>query len=308
MGLTFSRGEISTSAEISQAAQIACFLDVLAEKPGNVSITKKFPDAGFQDFILSAIAIGPALSGAGAVSVGETVLQAVQATRKLVSTNTNLGIVLLLVPLAKAYGLGELRQNLPKVLGDLTVSDAQKVFEAVQLASPGGLGRVSQGDVHETAEMTLREAMFLARDRDSIAREYVTDFEIVFFLGYPSLCHHYRESGSITQAIVQAFLEILAKIPDSLIARKTNRIVAENISQLARKVLDLGGTYSQKGREEILQFDNTLRKTGSLLNPGTTADLIVASVFVALLEGTISLQFYCGERREISETVNQCGE
>jgi len=280
---------IMTPAEVARAARTACILDVAAEKPGNVSLTRGFPDTTWMDFVLSAFAIVPAMTCAGFASVGDTVLRAVRDTRRLVKTNTNLGIVLLLAPLGKAYGRGKLRESLGQVLRRLTVSDARKVYAAINLASPGGLGRVRRGDVNERPEMTLRDAMFLARDRDSIAGEYVTDFEIVFSLGYPCLCRYCREGITVEQAVVQTYLEILARVPDTLIARKAGWEAAGDVSQRARRIVELGGACSQKGREAIKEFDGVLRKEGNLLNPGTTADLTVASLFVAFLEGTMSL-------------------
>jgi len=280
---------ILTPAGVARAARTACLLDVVAEKPGNVSLIHSFSDATWTDFALSAFAIGPAMACAGFTSVGDTVLRAVRDTRRLVKTNTNLGIILLLAPLGKAYGRGDLRQSLGQVIRRLTVADARKVYAAINLASPGGLGRVRRGDVSQRPGMTLREAMFLARDRDSIAREYVTDFEIVFSLGYPCLRRYCRENIDIEQVVVQTYLEILARVPDTLVARKAGWEAAFDISRRAVKIVDLGGVFNRKGREAIREFDGDLRKGGNLLNPGTTADLTVVSLFVAFLEETVFL-------------------
>ncbi|MBC7250970.1 MAG: triphosphoribosyl-dephospho-CoA synthase, partial [Anaerolineae bacterium] len=97
-----------TPDEVVQAAQIACLIEVSASKPGNVSRLYDFHDMRMEDFLLSAAAIGPAMRQAGQVSVGETILRAIQDTKRLVRANTNLGIVLLLAPLARAaLGPGE---------------------------------------------------------------------------------------------------------------------------------------------------------------------------------------------------------
>ncbi len=92
--------------EIAWAAQIACLLEVNAWKPGNVTRLQDFPDCCFEDFSLSAVAIGPAFLEATHKPVGMTILRAVRDTHRLVDTNTNLGMVLLLAPLAKAAGMG----------------------------------------------------------------------------------------------------------------------------------------------------------------------------------------------------------
>ncbi len=125
---------------IASLAQAACLIEASAPKPGNVTPQQAFADTTYEDFLLSAAAIGPAFLRAPDVGVGATVLQAVRDTRRLVRVNTNLGIVLLLAPLARAAGSGNgrLREGLSTVLGSLTLADARDVFAAIRLAAPGG--------------------------------------------------------------------------------------------------------------------------------------------------------------------------
>lgn len=275
--------------EIGWAAQMACLFEVNAEKPGNVSRRADFSDTRFEDFVVSATAIGPAFQDAARAVVGETVLRAVRDTRRFVPTNTNLGMVLLLAPLAKAAGEGAaagLRAAAARVLNDLTVGDARLVYDAIRLASPSGLGEVERYDVKGVAVgATLREVMGLARDRDSVAREYVTEYEITFGLGYETLRRMWEEGNAFSDAILQTFLTVLAQIPDTLIARKEGRAAAEAVSRRARDVLAAGGSLSSRGREELARLDRELRDGSHRLNPGTTADLVAASIFVFLTEG-----------------------
>ncbi|MBU2602297.1 MAG: triphosphoribosyl-dephospho-CoA synthase [Actinobacteria bacterium] len=275
--------------EIGWAAQIACLFEVNADKPGNVSRHADFHDTRFEDFVASAVAIGPAFQDAARATVGETVLRAVRDTRRFVRTNTNLGIVLLLAPLAKAAcgeGSEGLRPKVARVLGELTADDSGKVYTAIRLAAPAGLGEVEQYDVNEgTVDTTLRYAMELAQDRDSVAREYVSDFEITFGLGYETLRRAWEEGRDFSDAIVHAFLTVLAQVPDTLIARKGGRAAAEAVSRRAGDVLAAGGSLSPRGREELVRFDRDLRDDSHRLNPGTTADLVAASIFVFLTEG-----------------------
>lgn len=274
--------------EIGWAAQLACLFEVNAEKPGNVSRQADFRDARFEDFLASAIAIGPAFQDAVRTPVGETVLRAVRDTRRFVRTNTNLGMVLLLAPLARAVGEGApagLRVAVARVLRDLTVGDAAMVYDAIRLAAPAGLGDVERHDVKDTVvDATLREVMGLARDRDSVAREYVTDYEITFGLGYETLLRVWDEGHGFSDGVVQAFLTMLAQVPDTLIARKEGRAAAERISRRAGDVLMAGGALSPRGREDLERFDRELRDESHRLNPGTTADLVAASIFVFLTE------------------------
>jgi triphosphoribosyl-dephospho-CoA synthase len=290
-------GPVTTARRIAQAAQSACLLEVSASKPGNVNRYHDFADTCFEDFLLSAVAIGPAMELAGRARVGRMVRRAIRDTQSLVQTNTNLGIVLLLAPLAKACfratrpwqpaqrsvpGAFEVQRNLAHVLAALTVEDARQVYAAIRLARPGGLGQVSQADVAGEPSVTLQQAMALAQERDAIAREYTTNFAITFGIGYPTLEDAWRRSGNRSIAIVQAFLTILARVPDSLIARKRGPHVAEQVSEQAAEVLVHEGVFTAEGQGQIDKLDQALRDENHTLNPGTTADLTTAAIFLML--------------------------
>ncbi|MFN3475978.1 MAG: triphosphoribosyl-dephospho-CoA synthase [Candidatus Methylomirabilales bacterium] len=272
--------------EVSRAAQIACLLEVSAAKPGNVNRFHDFSDTRYEDFLISAVAIGRAIREAKALSVGSIVLKAIRDTRRYVSSNTNLGMVLLFAPLAKAaVGNGKLREELHAVLSTLTVQDTRKVYQAIRLANPGGLGEAEQYDVREKkVAVTLLEAMRAAKDRDAVAREYTTDFEITFSIGCPMLKTSIEASDDLEGSIIQTFLTILSEVPDTLIARKNGEEVARRISDQAREILKVGGAFSEAGKMALEGWDRELRKEGNRLNPGTTADLVAASIFVKLLE------------------------
>jgi triphosphoribosyl-dephospho-CoA synthase len=274
---------------IARAAQLACLLEVSADKPGNVTWGKAFWDTHYVDFMTSAVAIGPALRDAGRRPVGETILRAVADTQRFVSTNTNLGMVLLLAPLAKAAGRPH-PQGLQAAVGDvlraLTVDDARWAFEAIRLAAPGGLGDSDAHDVHAAeVRVTLLEAMRAAQGRDAVAREYVTDFEITFGIGYAALRRFLGDGHRFSDAIVQTALTILARVADTLIVRKEGLATARAVSRHAARVLEVGGAFSEEGREALEDFDRSVRDEEHRLNPGTTADLTTASIFVLLIEG-----------------------
>jgi triphosphoribosyl-dephospho-CoA synthase len=79
---------------------------------------------------------------------------------------------------------------------------------------------------------------------------------------------------------------LIAAVPDTLIARKRGRAAAEAVSARARAVLRRGGWYTRAGRSAAARLDTMLRLDGNRLNPGTSADLIAASLFLWLLEGS----------------------
>jgi triphosphoribosyl-dephospho-CoA synthase len=278
----------ASSGDVVRAAQLACVLEASAEKPGNITPGHDFGDTSYEDMLRSGIALGPELGRAGERSVGETVLAAVGASRDAAGANTNLGIALLLAPLARAaLGGGPLRERLRDVLRGLTVDDARDAYAAIRLAGAGGLDEPVEHDVRDEPRVTLREAMAAAAQRDAIAGEYVTDLAVTFELGLPALAAARGDGLGERDAIVEVALQVLAAVPDTLIARKRGADVADGVSAGARHVVNAGGVRSAAGRRALAEFDASLRQDGNALNPGTTADLVTAVLFVALLEGVL---------------------
>ena len=273
---------------VAIAGQLACLLEVSAGKPGNVSPTRHFRDARYEHFLASAAAIGPALMRAGERPIGPTVLVAVEDTARWTPSNTNLGIILLFTPLARAaiVGIeGALRDAVEAVLAGTTIADARAVYAAIRMARAGGLGRVDEQDVSEEPTATLREVMSLAAGRDAIAREYASGFATTFELAVPAL-ESARDAGlSWEDATVEVYLTLLARQPDTLIARKQGADAARDVSEQAARVAAAGGVRTAAGRRELEAFDIALRDPHNAMNPGTTADLTAAALFVGLMKG-----------------------
>jgi triphosphoribosyl-dephospho-CoA synthase len=278
---------VTTPAEVAAAGQLACLLEVSAPKPGNVSPERHFHDTRYEDFLASAVAIGPALAEAGRQPVGRVIRRAMEDTLRWTRSNTTLGIVLLLAPLARAALLegGTLRQRLSRILTETTVDDAADVYAAIRRARPGGLGESKVEDVAAAPSVALREAMALAAERDAIAREYVTDFALTFQTGVPAVLAARRAGLVWTDAAVEAYLALLETAPDTHIARKLGPAEATAVSRRAREVRAAGGTQSDAGRKALAALDAELRDPRNRRNPGTTADLTCASLFVVILEG-----------------------
>jgi triphosphoribosyl-dephospho-CoA synthase len=272
-----------------QLAQLACLLEATARKPGNVHRFRDFDDAHYLDFVLSASAIAGPLDLASGVGLGTTILRAVEATRRLVATNTNLGMILLLAPMAAVPIGRDLRPGLERVLGDTTVEDAGLAYRAIRLARPGGLGEAGDQDVAGEPTMTLLAVMRLAEGRDLVARQYPTGFADVFDRALPRLRAAIDRGRAVETAIVDTYLDSLAHRPDTLIARKLGEATALEASSRAARVLALGWPDTPSGERELADFDGWLRQDGHARNPGATADLITAALFAALRDGTIHL-------------------
>ena len=276
-----------TGEEIAAAAQLACLLEVSAPKPGNVSPEHHFHDTRYEDFLASAVAIGPALAAAGTRPLGATIRAAVEATARWTRANTNLGIVLLLAPLARAATRdgGDLRSGVGAVLDETTVADAADAYAAILRAQPGGLGAAGTQDVRAGPTVSLRDAMALAADRDTIAREYTTRFSVTFEGGAPALANARRRGLTWSEATVECFLALLAAVPDTHVARKLGRAEAERLSARAKEIVSAAGAGRTVDRAALATFDAELRDPRNTRNPGTTADLTCAALFVVILEG-----------------------
>jgi triphosphoribosyl-dephospho-CoA synthase len=271
-------------------ATIACVLEASARKPGNVHRFRDFEDSHYLDYLLSASAITPAMDRARTAGVGAAVLEAIEATRRVVSTNTNLGMVLLLAPLAAvAVEETDLAGGVDRVLHATTLDDARRVYQAIRLARPGGLGTAAQQDIAAEPTVTLTQAMRLAADRDLVARQYANSYTDVFKTGVPPLRAALALGQPLETAIIGTFLHLLASLHDSLIARKRGPAEARHASHMAAEILASGWPESRLGRILIDTFDAWLRAEGHARNPGAVADLTCASLFVALRDGTIEL-------------------
>jgi triphosphoribosyl-dephospho-CoA synthase len=263
--------------------QLACLLEVSAAKPGNVSPAHDFSDTTYADMVRSALALGPVFTRRRARmrSVGELISDGVRATARVAGANTNLGIVLLFAPLVRAAVIRRerepLRSAVERTLARLDVDDAAAAFEAIAKARPGGLGDAPEHDVRAPARFSLREAMAVAAHRDSIASEYATGYAIAFEAGLPLLADALRDGVPTLDAIVSLHLGLLASHPDTLIERKTGAAAARAVSAAAREVL--------AGTRSLADFDASLRGAGNRLNPGTTADLVAATLLAALVSG-----------------------
>lgn len=271
--------------DLSALVTLACVLEASAPKPGNVAPGRPFRDMRYEDFVASAVAVGPPLGQAGQRPLGEVIHAAIAATRHWTAANTNLGIVLLLAPLAKATALPRpLRTGVAMVLAHTTIADAVEVYAAIRLAQPGGLGSAPAQDLAQLPTVTLLEAMRLAAERDAVAREYATTFETTFAVGLPALRRARGAGLGWEEAVVETFLAILAHQPDTLIGRKLGSAAAAEVSARAREVLAAGGTRDAAGRAALAAFDAGLRDAHNSRNPGTTADLTAAALFAALVE------------------------
>ncbi len=277
------------AAEISAAFLYACNAELDALKPGNVHRHAAGHGMEVRHFEQAAkAAAGPVADPQS--SVGKRILLATEASVAAAGLNTNLGIVLLAAPLAKAaaettFDVG-LRRRLGMILSSLDEQDAEDAFAAIRIANPAGMGSVEQGDVRSKPQhLTLIAAMHLAADRDRIANAYVSVYADIFDFALPI----FTEAKALSRfdsnlAVTTLHMALLSEFPDTHIARKFGPPIAETVLHEARALRPQWSPIATARTLPALQdFDAKLKHRG--LNPGTTADFVVTTLFTdALIE------------------------
>jgi triphosphoribosyl-dephospho-CoA synthase len=274
------------AAAIARAFHDACLAELDALKPGNVHRFGAGHSMSVADFEASAAAAAPKLAQAG-IGVGTRILLAVEATMAAAGQNTNLGIILLSAPLAAAAldgNKGDLQSRLVRALASLRVEDAIEAYRAIRYARPGGLGRAPRHDVTFDPDITLLEAMGVAKAEDRIAWNYTHGFADIFALGLPSLEHGLERWNERPWAVTSVYLGFLAAYPDTLIQRKFGGAAADRVRAEARAIQRRFLESATPGQlaAELMDFDRALKAGG--LNPGTSADLTVATLFAHALQ------------------------
>jgi triphosphoribosyl-dephospho-CoA synthase len=276
-----------TPLQLAALYRQACEIELQAFKPGNVSVYADGHDMSVEDFRLSAQVSASAMSDPN-LTLGESIYKAVKATQEAVGCNTNLGIILLCAPLLRAASITNyqlsLRDALGQILNRTTVDDAAWVFKAISLAAPGGLGQSSQQDVAGAATVTLFAAMQLASERDRIAKQYVTVYKDIFefaVLRYNAWLSQWRDEN---WAAVFLYADLLNQFPDSHIERKYGTKHTEFVARKMRHFLEEFGQTTDLDhiKQHLFDLDAEFKSIG--VNPGTTADMTVATVLSVLIE------------------------
>lgn len=286
------------ASEIAKIAQIASALEVSGyPKPGNVHRIRDYDDMEFEDFVISGIVIGDTIREAcddvdvKNPKLGKYILQAVSETDKWIKNNTNLGIVMMIIPIAVAAAISnsfdEIRDNIKVLMKNTSVDDACDLYDAINIADAGGMGDQDEYDVaSDNAKKELKEnkqtmydVLKISAPWDMLAREMTSDMPAVFEIGYPTY-HELSKKKSKNETCILTFLTLLSQVPDTLISRKYGSDEALKISMITRDLLNLKNESDFK--DKLKEFDDFLFK--NKYNPGTTADLTAASIFVSYLK------------------------
>lgn len=271
---------------LGEAYLQACELEIKAFKPGNVSVHSEGHGMRVEDFRISAEVSADPLVDRN-LSLGQKIYYALENTADRVGCNTNLGIVLLCAPLMEAMQRdldGTLRDRLRFVLDTTTLDDSIWVYRGIRLANPAGLGESEQQDVNTRPTVCLREAMRMAANRDRIAYQYVSAYRDVFETAKNRYYTALGQWGDEIWATVAVFVGLLGQIPDSHIERKYGKrftgMVTMRMTSLDEK-LSVSDNPEQL-IDHLREVDEEFKTAG--INPGTTADLTVATLLAVRLE------------------------
>ncbi len=305
---------------ISKCLEMAILFEVSANKPGNVNFVVGFEGTRVEHFLVSAVAAAPSfeeaakrgiaiqqdklkLSEAGMGQLMKDCVADINAWQK--GGNTLLGTVMLFIPMAVAAGmtqmndkeefdLGKLRANIMLATESTTAQDAVDVYDAIAIAKPSGLNDAPDLSVKDSnskarlikEDVSLFKVFQIAAGYDDICFEWVNNFPITFDLAYPYLVDQLKmQRHCLNTAIIHTFLKVLSERPDTFISRKVGLEKARAVSHDAKNVLEMGGVDTPRGREGILMFDKKLRECGNNYNPGTTADIMAATLALCTLSG-----------------------
>ena len=265
-----------------------CQLEVTAPKPGNVHRGADFEDVTLGDFLSSGIALGSAIDAQPpSGGTGSMILSAVERTGLVAKTNTNLGMVLLICPLAKLVQRAESLdpKSIAAEIDSITGAESEAVYQAIAKAKAGGLSQVDQHDVNDAGSAPERiiEAMEVAKDRDMVAKQYCCGYADVIEFVLPAIEEGLLRFGNVSHGIVWAHVKTMARFPDSLISRKLGDSVARKSSAMAAQCLEqLTNADDDDFWRSVGDLDFWLRSDGHRRNPGTTADLIAAALYIGV--------------------------
>ena len=260
----------------------ACHKDIEIIKPGNVNINSAHLDTNAEDYIVSSINSSNKLFKED-FSLGDRVLESITETKKVTKVNTNLGIILLCAPIIHAfinYNQMDLKNAISNVIDNATIDDTLKICEAINIANPGGLGKNEKYDTRSLPPIELRKIMGHSSSYDRISYQYNHNFIDILNFIVPRITFHLKNSHSLDISLSLTFLEIMSKIPDSHISRKLGDKIAKKTSNHANdllKILDKESSHEYL-TNQLSKLDYEYKKKG--INPGTTADLLLASLMI----------------------------
>ena len=268
----------------------ACVRDLTALKPGNVHCYADGHGLTTEHFLASAYASASTIAHP-ALGLGQRIIQSVRATQEAVATNTNLGIILLCAPIVHGYrniSQAGLRQSIQNVITESGVEDAELILNAIRIASPSGLGESAEHDVFEHAAADIQTIMKFSESRDLISRQYSNGFLDIFETGFAVIEEVQAKKFGRNEIATAVYLTYLSRFHDSHVLRQHGSNVAEEIKSVGEKLYahcNRANSISDM-HDELMYYDTEWKRRH--INPGTSADLTVATLFAHSIESRVN--------------------
>ena len=273
---------------LKKQIRFVCNNEMNSLKPGNVHKYSAGHGMNVKDFIKSGEIISNYLTN-NKYNLGKKILNSVIETKKKIRKNTNLGIILMLSPIitvVEKEGILTKKKLLKKIkslLAKQNTKNSYDIFKAISIATPGGLGFSKKYDVNKLPRISLYKAMEYSKKKDLIAKQYCSGFKDILEVGIPAYDKFYKKWGKVNWALTGVYLTFLKKFNDSHIIRKNGIKIAINVKKQAKKYYNILKNYENMKiiEKKLLFFDKMLKNNE--INPGTTADLTVATLLLELV-------------------------
>ncbi|MCD6372683.1 MAG: triphosphoribosyl-dephospho-CoA synthase [Thermococcus sp.] len=287
--------------KIVRAFVLGPLVEAAVPKPGNVNRFRDFEDLTFYHFLSAETAVTGVYYEAVKTAellrkgilepreagLGELIKRAVQASREAQDANPNFGIIALSIPLMMGMALGrnmlDARKKARLLIEESTVRDTMELYRAIRIANPKGIPSGVKYDVYSDDsfrelfqdEINLARLAEMSCEREMIFCEWLNEYE----LSYSTFGRLYEliKDLPLEDAVVRAFIELLASNLDTLIIRKAGIEEAKLVREKAKKVLE--------GELSVEEFDGFMREKGDLRNPGSLADIMAVSLSLLPLRG-----------------------
>ena len=273
---------------LKKQIKFVCDTEIKSLKPGNVHKYSEGHGMNLKDFLKSSLIISKCLTKNN-LDLGKKILISVNEIQNKIKKNTNLGIILMLSPIATivqeegVISKEELLKKIKSLIKKQNIKNSIPIFKAISLTSPGGLGFSKKYDVNEPPNTNLYKAMEFAKKKDLIARQYCNGFEDIYKIGIPAYKKFYNKWGKVDWALTGVYLTFLKKFNDSHIVRNKGNKIARSIKKEAKKYYFFlkRNKNLTKIKKKLLIFDKKLKS--KRINPGTTADLTVATLLLEIV-------------------------
>ena len=273
---------------LKKQIKFVCDTEIKSLKPGNVHKYSEGHGMNLKDFLKSSLIISKCLTKNN-LDLGKKILISVNEIQNKIKKNTNLGIILMLSPIATivqeegVISKEELLKKIKSLIKKQNIKNSIPIFKAISLTSPGGLGFSKKYDVNEPPNTNLYKAMEFAKKKDLIARQYCNGFEDIYKIGIPAYKKFYNKWGKVDWALTGVYLTFLKKFNDSHIVRNKGNKIATSVKKEAKKYYFFlkRNKNLTKIKKKLLIFDKKLKS--KRINPGTTADLTVATLLLEIV-------------------------